>query len=281
MRARAAARAARRRVRAAGSSRAPAAGRRARRRRVRRGPDGATRRRAQADPGRADGGRRAPRARQPARRAVRAARLPLVSDRRPRTARSTASPAGRSRRARVRCRGRRRAGCSACRRTGPCCSSSAARLGARLLNELAIERFGAAGPAVLHLAASATTTSCGRACRGRTTGCFAFTDEFGAALGASDLVLARAGGSVWELAAAGKPACSSRTRSRPPTTRRRTRATSQPRGGAIVVPRERARARAPELDSLAARRSASAGGDGGRDAAGSPGRTPPTRSRRS
>ena len=30
--------------------------------------------------------------------------------------------------------------------------------------------------------------------------------EIGAALGASDLALARAGGSVWELAAAGKPA---------------------------------------------------------------------------
>ena len=35
---------------------------------------------------------------------------------------------------------------------------------------------------------------------------FAFTEEFGAALGATDLVLARAGGSLWELAAAGKPA---------------------------------------------------------------------------
>jgi UDP-N-acetylglucosamine--N-acetylmuramyl-(pentapeptide) pyrophosphoryl-undecaprenol N-acetylglucosamine transferase len=35
---------------------------------------------------------------------------------------------------------------------------------------------------------------------------FAHTDEFGAALGAADLVLARSGGSVWELAAAGKPA---------------------------------------------------------------------------
>jgi UDP-N-acetylglucosamine--N-acetylmuramyl-(pentapeptide) pyrophosphoryl-undecaprenol N-acetylglucosamine transferase len=35
---------------------------------------------------------------------------------------------------------------------------------------------------------------------------FGFTEEFGAALGASDLALARAGGSVWELAAAGKPA---------------------------------------------------------------------------
>jgi UDP-N-acetylglucosamine--N-acetylmuramyl-(pentapeptide) pyrophosphoryl-undecaprenol N-acetylglucosamine transferase len=35
---------------------------------------------------------------------------------------------------------------------------------------------------------------------------FAFTEEFGAALGACDLALARAGGSVWELAAAAKPA---------------------------------------------------------------------------
>ena len=33
-----------------------------------------------------------------------------------------------------------------------------------------------------------------------------FLDDYGAALGAADLVLARAGGGVWELAAAGKPA---------------------------------------------------------------------------
>jgi UDP-N-acetylglucosamine--N-acetylmuramyl-(pentapeptide) pyrophosphoryl-undecaprenol N-acetylglucosamine transferase len=33
-----------------------------------------------------------------------------------------------------------------------------------------------------------------------------FTDEIGAAYGAADLALARAGGSVWELAAAGLPA---------------------------------------------------------------------------
>jgi UDP-N-acetylglucosamine--N-acetylmuramyl-(pentapeptide) pyrophosphoryl-undecaprenol N-acetylglucosamine transferase len=33
-----------------------------------------------------------------------------------------------------------------------------------------------------------------------------FTNEFGAAVGAADLVVARAGGSVWEVAAAGKPA---------------------------------------------------------------------------
>jgi UDP-N-acetylglucosamine--N-acetylmuramyl-(pentapeptide) pyrophosphoryl-undecaprenol N-acetylglucosamine transferase len=33
-----------------------------------------------------------------------------------------------------------------------------------------------------------------------------FTDDFGAALAAADLVVARAGGSVWEVAAAGRPA---------------------------------------------------------------------------
>ena len=33
-----------------------------------------------------------------------------------------------------------------------------------------------------------------------------WTEDFGAALAASDLVVARAGGSVWEVAAAGKPA---------------------------------------------------------------------------
>jgi UDP-N-acetylglucosamine--N-acetylmuramyl-(pentapeptide) pyrophosphoryl-undecaprenol N-acetylglucosamine transferase len=79
-------------------------------------------------------------------------------------------------------------------------------LGARLLNELAIEAFGEGGPAVLHLAGTRDYDEL----RGRVSRpdyrLFAFTEEFGAALGASDLALARAGGSVWELAAAGKPA---------------------------------------------------------------------------
>jgi UDP-N-acetylglucosamine--N-acetylmuramyl-(pentapeptide) pyrophosphoryl-undecaprenol N-acetylglucosamine transferase len=79
-------------------------------------------------------------------------------------------------------------------------------LGARLLNELAIDAFGSAGPAVLHLCGARDYD----ALRTRVTRpdyrLYAYTGEFGAALGASDLVLARAGGSVWELAAAGKPA---------------------------------------------------------------------------
>jgi UDP-N-acetylglucosamine--N-acetylmuramyl-(pentapeptide) pyrophosphoryl-undecaprenol N-acetylglucosamine transferase len=79
-------------------------------------------------------------------------------------------------------------------------------LGARLLNELAIDAFGAAGPAVLHLCGTRDYDELRpRVTRPDYRLC-AFTEEFGAALGASDLVLARAGGSVWELAAAGKPA---------------------------------------------------------------------------
>ena len=78
--------------------------------------------------------------------------------------------------------------------------------GARRLNEAALEAFAAGGPAVLHL--------CGERhfeeLRDRVSRpgyvLLPFTNEFGAALAAADLVVARAGGSVWEVAAARKPA---------------------------------------------------------------------------
>jgi UDP-N-acetylglucosamine--N-acetylmuramyl-(pentapeptide) pyrophosphoryl-undecaprenol N-acetylglucosamine transferase len=79
-------------------------------------------------------------------------------------------------------------------------------LGARLLNELAIEAFGLKGPAVLHLSGTRDYDELRKTTTRPDYRLFAYTEEFGAALGASDLVLARAGGSVWELAAAGKPA---------------------------------------------------------------------------
>jgi UDP-N-acetylglucosamine--N-acetylmuramyl-(pentapeptide) pyrophosphoryl-undecaprenol N-acetylglucosamine transferase len=79
-------------------------------------------------------------------------------------------------------------------------------LGARVLNELALDAFGEAGPAVLHLAGTRDYEELSRRVTRPDYRLFAFTEEFGAALGASDLALARAGGSVWELAAAGKPA---------------------------------------------------------------------------
>ena len=79
-------------------------------------------------------------------------------------------------------------------------------LGARILNELALDAFAATGPAVLHLAGTRDYDELSGRVSRPDYRLFAFTEQFGAALGASDLVLARAGGSVWELAAAGKPA---------------------------------------------------------------------------
>ena len=79
-------------------------------------------------------------------------------------------------------------------------------LGARRLNELAIDAFAAAGPAVLHLCGTRDYDELRTRVTRTDYRLYAFTEEFGAALGASDLVLARAGGSVWELAAAGRPA---------------------------------------------------------------------------
>jgi UDP-N-acetylglucosamine--N-acetylmuramyl-(pentapeptide) pyrophosphoryl-undecaprenol N-acetylglucosamine transferase len=79
-------------------------------------------------------------------------------------------------------------------------------LGAWLLNSLAIESWGAEGPTVVHL--------CGErdyeALRGRVSRpdyrLLPFIGDIGLAYGAADLAVARAGGSVWELAAAGLPA---------------------------------------------------------------------------
>ena len=79
-------------------------------------------------------------------------------------------------------------------------------LGARLLNDVAIESFGPAGPPVLHLCGTRDYEELRRKVTRPDYRLFAYTEEFGAALGAADLIFARAGGSVWELAAAGKPA---------------------------------------------------------------------------
>ncbi len=56
------------------------------------------------------------------------------------------------------------------------------------------------------LRASATTRHCAAGSSRDDYRLLPWTDDFAAALAASDLVLARAGGSVWEVAAAGKPA---------------------------------------------------------------------------
>lgn len=78
--------------------------------------------------------------------------------------------------------------------------------GAQTLNELAVDAWAEAGPAVLHL----TGAWHYEALRARVSRpdykLVSFTSEIGAALSAADLVVSRAGGSIWEIAAAGKPA---------------------------------------------------------------------------
>jgi len=82
-------------------------------------------------------------------------------------------------------------------------------LGARALNELVVSAFGAEGPAVLHLSGTRDYAVLGRRLEQAGGGGYTLIDyepNLGDALAASDLVLARSGGSVFEIAAAGKPA---------------------------------------------------------------------------
>jgi UDP-N-acetylglucosamine--N-acetylmuramyl-(pentapeptide) pyrophosphoryl-undecaprenol N-acetylglucosamine transferase len=78
--------------------------------------------------------------------------------------------------------------------------------GSKVLNEAALTAFAESGPIVLHLAGERDFPELDRRPRRDDYRLLAFTEQFGAALAASDLVVARAGGSVWEVAAAGRPA---------------------------------------------------------------------------
>jgi UDP-N-acetylglucosamine--N-acetylmuramyl-(pentapeptide) pyrophosphoryl-undecaprenol N-acetylglucosamine transferase len=78
--------------------------------------------------------------------------------------------------------------------------------GARRLNQAAVEAFGAEGPAIIHLSGERDYEALAPRVSRPDYRLLPFTDDFGAALSAADLVVARAGGSVWEVAAAGRPA---------------------------------------------------------------------------
>jgi UDP-N-acetylglucosamine--N-acetylmuramyl-(pentapeptide) pyrophosphoryl-undecaprenol N-acetylglucosamine transferase len=105
--------------------------------------------------------------------------------------------------------------------------------GAQAINEIALEAFAATGPAVLHLCGERYYDSLPRPSRPDYR-LLPWTDDFGAALAASDLVLARAGGSVWEIAAAGKPAVL--VPSPNVTADHQTKNARYFEGGAVVVP---------------------------------------------
>jgi UDP-N-acetylglucosamine--N-acetylmuramyl-(pentapeptide) pyrophosphoryl-undecaprenol N-acetylglucosamine transferase len=118
--------------------------------------------------------------------------------------------------------------------------------GAETLNEAVLDAFAGSGPAVLHL--------CGERYYERLRGrvgrddyrLLPWTDEFAAALAATDLVLARAGGSVWELAAAGKPAVLVPSPNVTADHQTKNARHFEACGGAVVVP-EAELSRVPEL----------------------------------
>jgi UDP-N-acetylglucosamine--N-acetylmuramyl-(pentapeptide) pyrophosphoryl-undecaprenol N-acetylglucosamine transferase len=119
-------------------------------------------------------------------------------------------------------------------------------LGARLLNELAVDAFGAGGPTVLHLCGTRDYDDLRRRVTRDGYRLVAYTDEIGAAYGACDLALARAGGSVWELAAAGKPAVLVPGLFATADHQTKNAAFFERAGGAVVVPEPEA-GRAPDI----------------------------------
>ena len=89
---------------------------------------------------------------------------------------------------------------------GPVLLVAGALAGARSLNETAIEAFGQVGPAILHISGERDYPSLKGRSRRTDYRLIPSTERIGAAYAAADLVLSRAGSSVWEIAAAGKPA---------------------------------------------------------------------------
>jgi UDP-N-acetylglucosamine--N-acetylmuramyl-(pentapeptide) pyrophosphoryl-undecaprenol N-acetylglucosamine transferase len=81
-----------------------------------------------------------------------------------------------------------------------------ARAGAKSLNDFAVATWGESGPVVLHLSGERDHDELQPGVRRADYHLLPTVEDFGAALSAVDLALARSGGTVWELAAAGLPA---------------------------------------------------------------------------
>ena len=78
--------------------------------------------------------------------------------------------------------------------------------GAKALNEFVAETWGRSGPPILHITGQRDFDEVRRRVQRDDYRVLAETDRFGAAISAADLVLARSGSTVWEVAAAGRPA---------------------------------------------------------------------------
>jgi UDP-N-acetylglucosamine--N-acetylmuramyl-(pentapeptide) pyrophosphoryl-undecaprenol N-acetylglucosamine transferase len=119
-------------------------------------------------------------------------------------------------------------------------------LGARLLNDLALDSWAAEGPAVIHLCGERDYPELeGRVSRPDYL-LQPLLDEIGVAYGAADVALARAGGSVWELAAAGLPAVLVPGEFATGQHQKKNALWFARAGGAVVVPEAEA-ARAPRV----------------------------------
>jgi UDP-N-acetylglucosamine--N-acetylmuramyl-(pentapeptide) pyrophosphoryl-undecaprenol N-acetylglucosamine transferase len=88
---------------------------------------------------------------------------------------------------------------------GPVLAVFGGLAGAQALNEFAVEAFGEQGPAVLHVSGDRDYDALRPKVQRSDYVLVATTDHFGEALAVADLAISRAGGTVWELAAAGTP----------------------------------------------------------------------------
>jgi UDP-N-acetylglucosamine--N-acetylmuramyl-(pentapeptide) pyrophosphoryl-undecaprenol N-acetylglucosamine transferase len=78
--------------------------------------------------------------------------------------------------------------------------------GAKALNDFVAETWGGSGPPILHLTGQRDFETVRRRVQRDDYRVLPETERFGAAISAADLVLARSGSTVWEIAAAGRPA---------------------------------------------------------------------------
>jgi UDP-N-acetylglucosamine--N-acetylmuramyl-(pentapeptide) pyrophosphoryl-undecaprenol N-acetylglucosamine transferase len=89
---------------------------------------------------------------------------------------------------------------------GPVVLVCGGSLGALRLNEAALDAWAEDGPAVLHLSGERDHPGLALRARREAYRLLPYTNDFGEALAACDLVVSRAGGVVWEIAAARRPA---------------------------------------------------------------------------